>query len=188
MRFFDYRFYIAKYEAGLDTIISPAYNPEWNTLGYEPEDAKPLSQGGKTAWYVYGWNAEPIAKLMITDSEGYASSLISAACWDTTLQWIKQTTGSNYDVDATGMGNYSENVAQTGYYSINGIYDMAGNMSEWTTEYVPGDPEYGDGISYRGGSYGLTYYTGDISAGRRNNTNGYDGHEGFRVVLYKICQ
>lgn len=58
-------------------------------------------------------------------------------CWDTTLQWmVNSSTNSSanagYDTDSTGKGWYS-NVSsstthKTGYYAVNNIYDMAGNI------------------------------------------------------------
>ena len=78
------------------------------------------------------------------------------------------------------------------YTKVNNIYDMAGNMWEWTTEV--GDHSVinsdstkttgnyavlrGGGFFYNGGSYPVSYRFGN------GVTGGYNLNIGFRVVLY----
>jgi len=70
------------------------------------------------------------------------------------------------------------------------IYDMAGNVSEWTTEHsTKSDWEEGSGTYYlaatwRGGTYSTTRPAkkrGSLQGG--NNLN---SHVGFRVGLYVL--
>ena len=94
----------------------------------------------------------------------------------------------NFVANSEGRGNYDEtgsyngSLATTGSkeeYAVNNIYDLAGNVFEWTMESYR---TYGR--VYRGGNY---YDTGsDSPASRRNGSNpsySYDG-TGFRVTLY----
>ena len=64
--------------------------------------------------------------------------------------------------------------------AVNNIYDMGGNVSEWTTEsysftYYP--------YTYRGGSYDLNFAT--YPAGVRSCGSDYgNDYFGFRCTLY----
>ena len=79
--------------------------------------------------------------------------------WDSTLQWLKQTVFNNTDMaigeDSKGWGNYKDaiftyganltkvagtstiiNTGDTEYSKKNNIYDIAGNLQEWTQEEI----------------------------------------------------
>lgn len=72
-------------------------------------------------------------------------SLPTGAAWDRTLGWLVQTKNkdlADISSDSTSWGNYQDddstnNPAKTGMTSkavSNNIYDLAGNVSEWTTQ------------------------------------------------------
>ena len=150
-------FYIAKYEAG---ITGDKDNRSLDTKTVTDGSVKPLSQAGKGVWNLINRaDCLTVSKAMIPSSTGAKSTLISGECWDTTLQWIKQTTNTNYDIDSTGKGNYVGNLATTAAstdYAINGIYDMAGNVSEYTSEnclFYDEDYDQFDQISICRGGY-----------------------------------
>ena len=94
------------------------------------------------------------------------------------------TKGSEYTEVATGVtveGDPTRNSACN-------IYDMAGNMWEWTTETGKHDSKATDATNYavlRGGSF---YWRGsDAPVSYRNgggSVGAYDLDFGFRVVLY----
>ena len=73
--------------------------------------------------------------------------------------------------------------------NINNIYDMAGNMWEWTTETGKHDSKATDATNYavlRGGSF-LNYGSNNPVSSRHGNctvSGSYDLNFGFRVVLY----
>ena len=94
----------------------------------------------------------------------------------------------NFVADSTGKGNYDEtgsyngSLATTGSkkeYAVNNIYDLAGNVFEWTMESFDHDYRV-----YRGGNY---YNTGSDSPASSRYVNfpsfNYDV-TGFRVTLY----
>jgi len=147
-------FYIAKYEAGIPgTTQSVTSNHYTSVAG----DILPVSQPNVGVWnYINRTNALALSKKMINyEKTGVHSTLISGAAWDTTLQWITNTTDASYAEDSTGKGNYSGSIAVTSSnlntaYAKNNIYDMAGNVREWTTE----------NCTYNG-------YSGLVNRGRR---------------------
>ena len=91
----------------------------------------------------------------------------------------------SYVRDSTGQGNHHDddstnNPGNTGLYVKNNIYDLAGNVSEWTME------SYGTGNRvYRGGS--CTYSGSEFPSSSRSGLSspGNTGPNiGFRVTLY----
>ena len=79
------------------------------------------------------------------------STLVYGVCWDETIRFIRK----NYpgvEKDSSGYGNYGTgNKIKTGSneaYALNNIYDMAGNVMEWTMEVYTSVHR-----TYRGGGY-----------------------------------
>ena len=134
------------------------------------------------------------------DSRYTNQSVISTLCygvqWDATMNFIdpnyitKATIGTpacsedSYVRDSTGQGNYQDddstnNPGNTGLYVKNNIYDLAGNVFEWTME------SYGTNIRVsRGGNYfnsGSEYPSSDRFI---NSPDFAYPNFGFRVTLY----
>lgn len=156
---------------------------------------KPLSKAGCGVWNsIIRNDALVVAASMVNTSDGVKSGLISGECWDTTLQWMvnSSTNAANepnlgYDTNSTGKGWYADvsgNVRHTtGYYAVNNIYDMAGNVWEWTTENCIYN---GNNYSvFRGGRYIDTTGSNYPTAFRDWGFYGAGDGLGFRVVLYK---
>ena len=87
--------------------------------------------------------AVKVARSMYTKSNscGVTSTLCYGVQWDATLNFIDPTyiTGNSagFVKDSTNMGNYSGSIATTGSnnaYQQKHVYDLAGNVSEWTME------------------------------------------------------
>lgn len=185
-------FYIARYEAGISgTTENYSLSPKTATDG----SVKPLSKPGCGVWNsISRANAITVSNCMIdTAKTGAKSALISGAAWDTTLQWIVNASDNKnnepnlgYDTNSTENGWYSDisNSTRhlTGYYAVNNIYDMAGNVCDWTTENCTYS-----GVSYvlsRGGHCNNS--GSDIPAAYRFGSTDYaSNYLGFRVVLYK---
>ena len=127
------------------------------------------------------------------EKNGYTtvtSTLCYGVQWDATLSWIDPDY-TGFAKDSTGMGWFSDNYQngnathQTGIditgktNSQKNIYDLAGNVFEWTMEC------YNNLIRIsRGGKY---YYSGSYypASGRFNTGPNYSGPDiGFRVTLY----
>ena len=184
-------FYIAKYEAGVP--VDEDENEIAPTSATTSQKARSVS--GATVWTnITRTNAITVAENMIDSSvAGVKSGLISGECWDTTLQWMVNTSdnaanepNAGYDIDSTGNGWYSDvsssKKTTTGQYPINNIYDMAGNVREWITENCTDNGNYL--VVNRGGRY--DYSGSDNPAAYRGRYNDKaDSDIAFRVVLYK---
>ncbi len=165
------------------------------------------SNGGKAAskigssWtYVTYYNAKSYSDNMATNY-GYNTTLIGTTLitgiqWDTVIKWV-QNAGFNVE-DSIAWGNYfdaefsyiyptpgiksyiSTAIMYTGSTprnSAKNIYDMAGNMQEWSNE------TYSSDYVMRGGQFGNH---GNVGASNRDSMSGAlsYGHVGFRPMLY----
>ena len=122
----------------------------------------------------------------IAVNNNVTSSMIWGSQWDATMRWMYNSGNEEkkkYTYDSRGKGNYSsDSPIATGSieaYAVNNIYDMAGNVYDWTIE--------ANDTSYRvprGGccdSYGSDY----PASNRDNYSPRYSGDNyGFRVALY----
>ena len=168
-------YYIGRYEARKNSggaITEKATDSIWNSVSQE--------------------NAATQARNMFQNATTFTSDLVNSYAWDTATLFL-QTFGTNskYSLQFRVSSSYAETGTnnQTAKDVQCNIYDMAGNVYEWTTEtsnYSVHD-SWGDHFSpciYRGGCYIYNYadrYTSvrEIS-GISNNSSSF----GFRPILY----
>ena len=171
-------YYIGRYEVGKDNKTAvikaeqePYVNIKWSKA-YE------LAKG-------------------IGGGEGATTYLCSSYSWDTAINFIQNTTGKNYATSIIGFnGNWKSqevkdssgkvikpvNTAQrlnTGLTTaLCNIYDMGGNVGEFTTELNPGTSET---VVLRGGVINI-----DRPAGYRwdNISGSASSNFGFRATLF----
>lgn len=171
-------YYIGRYEVGKDNKTAvikaeqePYVNIKWSKA-YE------LAKG-------------------IGGGEGATTYLCSSYSWDTAINFIQNTTGKNYATSIIGFnGNWKSqevkdssgkvikpvNTAQrlnTGLTTaLCNIYDMGGNVGEFTTELNPGTSET---VVLRGG-----YYNNGNPAGHRwdSSSGNAVSYYGFRATLF----
>ena len=146
-------FYIGRYEAGV---------PEGDTSPSN-KTGIPVSKKGAIVWTSIDYtNAKASAESMISN-EYVQTGLLTGKAWDTTCHWIEDSLSSiNASAsikDSRYYGNYKNSLSpanensgtkRTAGFSenwkIKNIYDLAGNVWEWTCEAS------GSGFFYRGGS------------------------------------
>ena len=230
-------FYIARYEAGVPSN-APFY-ANTNGAKYETSSKKntdqyiPVSKKNTPSWnYISQTNSKTVSENMYGESKTIKSYLIDGTAWDTTIQWISNSTGRSLTEGCKDWGNYSDSaytlkglyakhnynngwipalVYKNGTYtkgseytevatgvtvegdskrnSACNIYDMAGNMWEWTTETGKYDSKDANATNYavrRGGSFnnGGSDYPVSYRHGDHTVSYSYDFGIGFRVVLY----
>ena len=166
-------FYIARYEAGnaSNVLVSKKGVNPWNNINWNNSKSK----------------AEGMYQSSNTNY-GVVSTLIYGTQWDATLKFIGAYGGdTQYPYDSTGKGYYVNDPCNPGNprtcgsstsYMKKNIYDMAGNVGEWTME------QYGTNRVIRGGGYtgsGSVYPASVRGSDYVDNAN---SAYGFRVGLY----
>ena len=187
-------FYIARYEAGVPGTTESTIDNTGKTI--IDGTIKPTSKKGVGVWNNIpyednGNGAKKVAESMYTGG-AVQSKLLSGAAWDRTLQWLIETGDKNLNeiiINSSNWGNYrndtfegTTNLIETGEYKetmANNIYDLAGNVEEWTTEANTSVGQVNRGGYYRtsGSDYpACLRYSSDPP-----NT---DSVVGFRPTLY----
>ncbi len=118
------------------------------------------------------------------------STLIYGVQWDAIMQWIDPTykTGTcesdSFVANSDGQGYYNASApTTTGYYAIKNIYDLAGNVSEWTMESykISNNP---NSRILRGGTYNFSGSFQAASYRGVSDPNLGSDSIGFRITLY----
>lgn len=189
-------FYIGRYEAG------DKENTGAKTLRSSNDVTKTVTIKANQAPYNYVTRTQAVSLAEgFATKQGYKAKtkLVSSYAWDTTRAFIQKVNsdygssseeGNYYDTtfsytDITGATKTkamsSSVLVPTGQTTpVCNIYDMGGNVWEWTTEsYFSTDEPYAE----RGGSYGLSF--AGIPAGNRNFYSDSAGVvNGFRLTLF----
>lgn len=177
-----YGFYIARYEASKadfdGKIVATSFN------GVEPWYNASFSEAKETSEsFCYDFGYEDIK-----------SGLISSYAWDSTLAWLNEAKKS-YST-SLDYGNYTDAINNTGSTKkdcINNIFDMAGNLKEWTTEICKEEKKKDENVEstetvtvslrvLRGGCVNLSKPANSQISFDEDVTN---PSWGFRFVLYK---
>ena len=178
-------FYIARYEAsdnGSGKAQSLPNKTPWNNIAWGTSTVDITGGAVEAARAVY-----PVSNATVGDA---VSTLPYGVEWDAVIKFI-ETNYPGISQDSLEYGNYSICDKETGEpiyeasmintgsnsdYAINNIYDIAGNLQEWTMECD------GYGRYSRGGNF--YDYDFVISSRVGGEAGGYCDYEGFRIALY----
>ena len=183
-------FYIGRYEATIPEGATSATN----TTGV------PTCQSGKTVWTNIDYtNSKASAESMYTEeTSSVQCGLLTGKAWDRTCHYIEdyiKTINTKSTLrDSRYYGNYNNSLApaNTRPYTSNrkqlsgandnwktkNIYDLAGNVWEWTYE------AYSSNRINRGGGYNSDGGTRPVSYRFNDDPSGTYGSVGFRLRLY----
>ena len=163
-------FYIGRYEIGED--------------GTTKKDNSPKNNISFTV-------AETEAKAIYNSATyGVKSSLPSGSAWNSTANWIVYSRAETWDGvfnNSISWGNYRLSVSEqgskkstgsSGSYSKNHIYDLAGNLQEWTLETANTNEKI-----CRGSNYGVGGAPSMVSDNSIAESTGQD-NTGYRLMLY----
>ncbi len=186
-------FYIGRYEAGVPENQTTIDGKSPSTSNVE---GIPVSKKDAIVWGAIDYtNAKANAENMISN-EYVQTGLLTGTAWDTTCHFIEDSLSSINELaslkDSRYYGNYkdSESPANiTGYgkkqvagYSdkwiVKNIYDLAGNVWEWTSEV------YSSGLIFRGGCFYEGGSNAPVSYRNGSNASKTVSNLGFRVRLY----
>ena len=183
-------FYIARYEASYGS----GYNSSGTDTATKFGNAKPLSKpstanSNSSMDYTVGtlWNfiTQPQAALvsqnMYKNDSYVESDLINSYAWDTAIVYIQAMGNSNYANQTDGNGTL-KNTGSTGDEKCK-IFDIAGNIQEWTTEYsTRTTSSYAPACTRRGGTCTTSFY---YTSSRFNDDATLSSrHISFRSILY----
>ena len=189
-------FYIGRYEAG------DKENTEAKTLRSSNDVTKTVTIKANQAPYNYVTRTQAVSLAEgFATKQGYKAKtkLVSSYAWDTTIAFLQKVNSDygssseegNYNdttfsyTDITGAtktkASDSEVLVPTGQTTpVCNIYDMGGNVWEWTTEsYSNTDSPY----AKRGGYYydNFAFYP---AGGRLNDSDHAGASYGFRLTLF----
>ena len=191
-------FYIGRYESGDKESTNS------KTLRNSNDVTKTVTIKANQAPYNYVTRAQAVSlasEFATKQKYKTITKLASSYAWDTTIEFIQKVNSDygsrseegNYNdttfsyKDITGASktkaNKSSILVPTGQTTpVCNIYDMAGNVSEWTTE-VSGKLDSSTPYVKRGGDYSDS--TSEYSAGdRRTNSGNASVYFGFRIALF----
>ena len=189
-------FYIGRYEAGNKE------NTEAKKLRNSNDVTKTVTIKANQAPYNYVTRTQAVSLAEgFATKQGYKAKtkLVSSYAWDTTIAFLQKVNsdygssseeGNYYDTtfsytDITGAtktkASDSEVLVPTGQTTpVCNIYDMGGNVWEWTTE---SSSSTFSPYAFRGGCYDDNF--ADCPAGRRDLDSDYAyAYRGFRLTLF----
>ena len=204
-------FYVGKYETGVmenprykessSATVMPTDTPVIKQNAYPYNNitcsqaqtlASNMESGNHTSSLMFGVQWDLVLKYLETKGTAQADLTTNSTSWGNYMnnKWNITNVDSkyyrkpNWTSGAYGAKGYTGVLLSTGAseeFGKQGIYDLAGNVYEWTLEKTSNS---GRPCAVRGGDYVTT--GGRYPAANRDyyGTTGYDGNFGFRVSLF----
>ena len=185
-------FYIARYEAGKEgeNVVSKKGADVYNKIPWSANGEMQETTGTTGGAVELSRNFANVKNYKTV-----TSTLIYGVQWDAVMKWMENVNnpnveGKTYIQDSTGMGWYEDNsgdnpqktgtdIGNKGSNQVKKIYDLAGNVGEWTMESY-----YNETRVDRGGTYG---HTGSDSPASRRDYKApsfSNSYYGFRPTLF----
>ena len=181
-------FYIGRYETGIEENVARTNSSDISQT--------PVVKKNKFIYNYIKWGndmndedggAVEKARAMYNSENynGIKSTLCYSVQWDEIMRWIQKDSSINYILaDSQGKGNYDQSgsLIKTGNYDsyeIKNIFDLAGNVSEWTMETYDTNQKV-----LRGGKSGSTQNISNRETIDINSNDSKSGLFGFRIALY----
>ena len=180
-------YYIGRYEAGVigydtNNIIESNNNKETNWTGYinvKGEKLQLVSKANQQVWNYITQNKAAELSQSMYNSDKFISDLMNSYAWDTAITFIQKCTDkTNYANQNRGENASLLNTGRTNDNPCN-IFDMVGNIVEWTTE-TSNSSIYP--CTRRGGDYNSSRYCTNSRTGDYTFNN--YATIGFRPILY----
>ncbi len=185
-------FYIGRYEAGKDSngnVVVKKGADVYNNVTWSKNENMNEEE------VVEGTENNPEGAIELSrnfyienEYTSVTSTLIYGVQWDAVMKWMENipnpnVEGKTYIQDSTGMGHYDTSSSTTTgsnvNYAVNNIYDLAGNVAEWTMESCNTRSRVG-----RGGFYNITGADGPASNRGYSYPSYSNVNVGFRLTLY----
>lgn len=190
----DYDYYVGTWNGGTAVIKQNQFPYNWVTCSQAQNLAKGFATDGKTASLLFGIQWDLVLKFLSV--KGEATNLLNdnSTSWGNyynntynitnTEAWYSTDYGANWTKGAYNKNTEGEILLTTGAHSSfskQKIYDLAGNVYEWTLEKTS---DSSTPCANRGGfydTYGVIY----PASGRSHYSPAHsDIDVGFRVALY----
>ena len=134
-------FWVGRYETS--NMSSSSSNDSTNVI----KVVKGTTNGiNNVNWYRMYAQQKNYAKNKFGETGKTKSSMIWGSQWDQIMIWMKdeknKTNGKYYITNSAGMGNFNisgvddgyDSLANTGCFDVKNIFDLAGNVYDWTLE------------------------------------------------------